>query len=689
MKHMPNKGPALAGAVTAALLATGLASPAATAAGAPGAAPTDRRAEARQHASAALAAHADRFRAGSGDAFVARGNPVLDGDGGAHVRYDRTYRGLPVLGGDVVVHLDRAGGLEDQSVTLGRPVGVGTTERVTQAQAVATARARAEGRVDAVTARKVVDAVGSSPALAWEVTVTGVRSDQTPSELHVVVDAATGAVRREADEVKQGTGNSIYAGAVAIGTSGSAGAFSMSDPTRGNANTTDLKGATTGTGTVFTDADDVWGNGAQSDRASAGVDAHYGAQVTYDFYKNVLARNGIFGDGRGVRSRVHYGNAYVNAFWDGAQMTYGDGAGNAKPLVSIDIAGHEMTHGVTENTANLTYSGESGGLNEATSDIFGTAVEFFANSTSDVGDYLIGEKVDINGNGTPLRYMDKPSRDGKSKDCWSSTLGGLDVHYSSGPANHLFYLLAEGSGAKTINGVAYNSPTCDGSTVAGIGRDAAARIWYRALSVYMTSGTNYAGARQAAVNAAKDLYTAASTQCAAVEKAFTAISVSGATCGTATPPPAGGNLVANPGFESGAASWTQTTGVITNDATRARSGTWLGWLNGYGTAHTDSLSQAVVIPSAASASLSLWLRVVSSETTTTTAFDTLKVQVVNGTTTTTLGTFSNLHKGAAYVQRTFNLTPYVGKTVTLKLVGAEDGALATSFYVDDVAVTTG
>ena len=92
-------------------------------------------------------------------------------------------------------------------------------------------------------------------------------------------------------------------------------------------------------------------------------------------------------------------------------------------------------------------------------------VEFYANNASDVPDYLIGEKININGNGTPLRYMDKPSRDGSSPDCWSSGVGNLDVHYSSGPANHVFYLLAEGSGAKTINGVSYNSPTCNGSIV--------------------------------------------------------------------------------------------------------------------------------------------------------------------------------------------------------------------------------
>ncbi len=104
----------------------------------------------------------------------------------------------------------------------------------------------------------------------------------------------------------------------------------------------------------------------------------------------------------------------MNAFWDDSCfcMTYGDGSGNTHPLTSLDVAGHEMSHGVTSNTAGLNYSGESGGLNEATSDIFGTGVEFFANNAADKGDYLIGEEIDINGDGSPLRYMDKPSKDG-------------------------------------------------------------------------------------------------------------------------------------------------------------------------------------------------------------------------------------------------------------------------------------
>jgi Zn-dependent metalloprotease len=254
------------------------------------------------------------------------------------------------------------------------------------------------------------------------------------------------------------------------------------------------------------------------------VDAAYGAAATFDYYKNVHGRNGIFNDGKGVQSRVHYGSNYVNAFWDGKQMTYGDGDNVvAGPLVSLDVAAHEMSHGVMSATANLTYSGESGGLNEANSDIMGTEVEFANSNANDPGDYLIGEE--IMKDRPALRYMDKPSKDGNSADCWSSDVGNLDVHYSSGVANHFAYLLAEGSGAKTVNGVSYDSPTCNGSTVTGIGRDKLGKIWFRAVTVYMTSSTNYAGARTATLNAAKDLYGAGSAEYNAVAAAWSAVTV--------------------------------------------------------------------------------------------------------------------------------------------------------------------
>src|SRR6187549_1143397 len=177
-------------------------------------------------------------------------------------------------------------------------------------------------------------------------------------------------------------------------------------------------------------------------------------------------------------------------------MTYGDGDGvTFNPFDSLDVAGHEMSHGVTSRTANLTYKGESGGLNEATSDIFGTMVEYYANNGNDAPDYLIGERLYKSGN-KALRYMFKPSLDGKSADCWYSGVGSLDVHYSSGVANHFFYLLAEGSAnSSTCNTTTSGGRVATGSqALTGVGRSAAERIWYRALTVYMTASTKYTNA---------------------------------------------------------------------------------------------------------------------------------------------------------------------------------------------------
>ena len=121
--------------------------------------------------------------------------------------------------------------------------------------------------------------------------------------------------------------------------------------------------------------------------------------------------------------------------------------------------------------------------------------------------------------------MDDPSKDGHSAACYTSTVGNLNVHYSSGVSNHAFFLLAVGSGAHTVNGVAYNSPTCNGSTVTGIGNAAAGAIFYRALTSYMSSGTNFAGARTATLSAAASLYGSGSTQYAAVAAAWSGVSV--------------------------------------------------------------------------------------------------------------------------------------------------------------------
>ncbi|MFC4501943.1 MULTISPECIES: M4 family metallopeptidase [Streptomyces] len=464
---------------------------------------------------------------------------LKDADGTVHTRYERTYAGLPVLGGDLVVHESASGATQSVTKAVKATIKVSTLTpqaATAKAQKQALTAAKAAGS-EATTAdqapRKVIWAGNGTPTLAYETVIGGLQDDGTPNQLHVITDAATGKKLYEYQGIETGTGKSLYSGTVSLNTTLSGSTYQLTDGTRGGHKTYNKAHATSSSaGTLFTDADDTWGTGAASSSTTdqtAAVDAAYGAQETWDFYKSTFGRSGIKNNGVAAYSRVHYGNAYVNAFWDDSCfcMTYGDGEGNVNPLTSLDVAGHEMSHGVTSNTAGLNYSGESGGLNEATSDIFGTGVEFYAGNSNDTGDYLIGEEIDINGDGTPLRYMDKPSKDGGSADSWSSSVGSKDVHYSSGVANHFFYLLSEGSGAKTINGVSYNSPTSNGSTVTGIGRDKALQIWYKALTTYFTSTTNYKAARTGTLSAASALYGGtSSTEYKAVAAAWSAVNVS-------------------------------------------------------------------------------------------------------------------------------------------------------------------
>ncbi|MFD8695214.1 M4 family metallopeptidase [Kitasatospora purpeofusca] len=457
-----------------------------------------------------------------------------DADGTLHTRYDRTLAGLPVLGGDLVVHTAADGTVKDVDRATGATLAIGPalagiTAGTANTRALERAGIEGVSAATVISVREVVWAATGRPARAWESVVGGVQSDGTPSELHVVTDAATGTHLFDFQDVRNGAGHSQYSGDVTLGTTASGGTFSLTDGTRGGHRTYDLEHTEDdrATGTLFTDADDVWGTGRPDHPQTAGVDAAYGAQLTWDWYKNVQGRDGIRNDGVAATSHVHYGTGYANAYWWDACfcMTYGDGDYDANPLTSIDVAAHEMTHGVTANTAGLVYSGESGGLNEATSDIMAAAVEFWAGNAADPGDYLIGEKIDINGDGTPLRYLDKPSKDGASKDYWYAGIGSSDVHFSSGPANHWFYLASEGSGAKLVDGVAYDSPTSDGRPVNPIGREAAAAVWYRALSTYMTSSTDYAGARTATLKAAADLYGADSPAYRNTANAWAAVNV--------------------------------------------------------------------------------------------------------------------------------------------------------------------
>ncbi|MFJ6621371.1 M4 family metallopeptidase [Kitasatospora sp. NPDC091335] len=510
----------------AAVAAVAIPTTAVSASAAPG-----KRETAVTQARANVAHNAGVFGFGPSQDLVPK-DVVLDADGASHVRFDRTFQGLPVVGGDLVVHQDARGRFEDSSRAAAHDPSLKSTVPVVPAQTgAANALSASPGIQNAVsTPELVVWAADGTPRLAWRTTVRGSGDHGQPAGRVVVTDAVTGERIEAYDAGHQaaGTGNSEYTGKVTIDTTPVGGGYTLTDPVRGHvtkdANNSDPSDASSGT--TFTSTTNVWGDGKKfsTDRSTAAVDAHANTAWTYDYYKNVHGRNGIKNDGKAATVFVHVGTKWDNAQWsdDCFCMLTGDGNGTKDPeQVDLDTMGHEMTHGVTSATANLRYSGESGGLNESTSDIFGTMVEWYADNPIDTPDYLFSDQS------TPpwLRRFDKPSLDGRSADCWSSGVGSLDVHFSSGVGNHWFYLASEGSGSKTVNGVTYNSPTCNGSTVAGIGNTKVARIWYRALTVYMTSTTTYKDARTASLNAASDLYKVNSAEYKAVAAAWSAVSV--------------------------------------------------------------------------------------------------------------------------------------------------------------------
>ena len=251
-----------------------------------------QRATALKDAQADAPAAARQLGLGSGEKLVAR-DVVRDADGTTHTRYERTYDGLPVLGGDLVTHTAKNGDLKGVSKAHKGAISVASTD-ASLAPAAAKKSALAVSDAKSATAknvRKVVWAGSGKPVLAYETVVTGTQADGTPSELHVVTDAATGKKLYSYEGIENGTGTSEYSGTVTVGSTASAGGgFDLTDGGRGGHKTYDLNGGTSGTGTLFHDADDQWGDGTVTNRQTAAVDAAYGAAETWDYYKSAFDR---------------------------------------------------------------------------------------------------------------------------------------------------------------------------------------------------------------------------------------------------------------------------------------------------------------------------------------------------------------------------------------------------------------
>ncbi len=638
--------------------------------------PGSARAEAARSAQQLVRGRPDALHASPYDGF--RAQPVVSSGGLQYVPYERTYRGLPVVGGDFVVAADRSGNVLGTTVAQSRATHLRTVE---PAVAKADARRTSAGQVQhaSVGATRLVVLQQQTSRLAWETLVTGTRHGE-PSRLSVYVDARDGRVLSTTEHVMEGTGSSAYAGTVSIPTSGSGSSYSMR-----NSNASSMVCQDAATNTTFTGSDDSWGNGVATSRETGCVDAFYSAEEERQMLSSWLGRNGMDGSGGWVPIRVGLND--VNAYYDGTQVQVGHTQSGGKWIGSMDVVGHELGHGVDDHTPG----GISGGnTQEFVADTFGASTEWYANNSVDRPDFTVGEQVNLVGNG-PIRYMYNPSLAGDD-NCYSSSIPSEEVHAAAGPGNHWFYLLAEGS--SPTNGQP-TSPTCNGSSVSGIGVQKAMKIMYNAM-LMKTSTSSYLKYRTWTLTAAKNLYGASGcTEFNAVKAAWDAVNVPAQsgdpTCSTGGGGGGGGGtgcsgqLFGNPGFETGsAAPWSASSGVVDSSTSQpAHSGSWKAWLDGYGTTHTDTLSQAVSIPSGCRATLSFYLHIDTAETTGSTAYDRLTVKAGS----TTLATYSNLNAASGYTLRSFDVSSLAGRTVTISFTGAEDSSLATGFVIDDTGLT--
>ncbi|UII33495.1 M4 family metallopeptidase [Fulvivirga ulvae] len=346
----------------------------------------------------------------------------------------------------------------------------------------------------------------------------------------VYIDAHSGEFILENKKIHHAntpaTGTSLYNGSVSFTADSYSGGYRLRQTADGGGiQTYDLNN-----GTNYNNASDVTSSTTNFTGNATGVQAHYGAEQTYKYFFQTHNRNSYNGNGAVIRSYVSYSTNYVNAFWDGSRMTYGDGDGvNYGPLVSLDICGHEVTHGVTEYTSNLVYSYESGAMNESLSDIFGESIESFASGSND---WLMGDDIGAGGSGGAIRSLSNPNAfsdpDTYKGSYWYSGSGDNGgVHTNSGVMNHWFYILSVGKSGTNDNGDAYS--------VTGIGMAKAQQIAYRMNAVYFTSNSDYADAREYGIQAAEDLYGADSPEAIATQNAWYAVGL-GDEYGDGTPP---------------------------------------------------------------------------------------------------------------------------------------------------------
>ena len=462
---------------------------------------------AKSTAERVVASRPQVLRAGKYDAYTQQ--PVLSSNGLNYVPYTRTYKGLLVDGGDFVMQTNAAGEVMYTSVAQTAEIGeLSVTPKLTAAKATKIAKAQLRTVAGVEDTTLVVDATGDSARLAWSATVDGTGADGI-SRLTVLVDARTGKVLDKTEHVTEATasGQGAIYGDVQFETTQSGQGFAMQDPQVPSLVCQDAANNRT-----FTSQDNTFGNGDGTNRETGCVDAYFMAQKQIAMLAQWLGRDGQ--DGQGGSFPLRVGLQDQNAFFDGSQVQIGFNA-KGEFLGSADVVGHELGHSVDATTPG----GISGGnTSEFVAETFGASTEAFINSPNDPPDFLVGEEVDLLGTGA-IRNMGNPQALGDD-NCFSNQTAGEEVHAAAGPGNHWFFLVSQGTSG---NGQGA-SPTCNNSTVTGLGIETAMKIMFNAM-LLKNSNSSYPQYRVLTLQAAKSLFPGSCTEFGTVKAAWDAVSV--------------------------------------------------------------------------------------------------------------------------------------------------------------------
>jgi pseudolysin/vibriolysin len=404
--------------------------------------------------------HAQFMNAGAHDTFLMRAS--RQDRGVRNYRYDQAWRGIPIFGQGIAVSEDGAGNVRGLfgNLVSGLDADItSTTPKFGKAAALVAAKriALGNGLAGMLTRDEKADTVifiddAGRGHLAYAVTFfADALAGGTPTRPVVILDAISGKVIKRWENLQHalvgtGPGGNQKTGQYEYGTDYDKLDVTQSGSTctmnNSHVKTVNLNGGSSGS-TAFSytcPRNTVKSiNGAYSPLN----DAHHFGSVIFDMYNAYLGQNPLTIQ---LVMKVHYKTSYENAFWDGTAMYFGDGKNTFYPLVSLDVASHEVSHGFTEQNSNLTYSGQSGGMNEAFSDMAGEAAEYFDRNGSN--DWLVGSEI-FKGSGA-LRYMCNPTQDGGSIDNAADYTSSMDVHYTSGVYNKAFCTLAKKSGWNTM-----------------------------------------------------------------------------------------------------------------------------------------------------------------------------------------------------------------------------------------------